>query len=78
MIGILPQERHDDLDRLLEAPEHVVLGQPEGVGLAAGMPGAEAQHESAATDLVEGLDRLCRDARVPVEGRQDPRANLHA
>ncbi len=44
----MPQEREDDLERLLEAPERVVLGQAEGVGLAAGMPRAEPQHEAPA------------------------------
>ena len=55
----------------------VVLGQPEGVRLAAGVPGAEAEHEAAAADLVERLDRLRRDPGVPVERGQDPRADLH-
>ena len=33
-----PQERDDDLDRLLESAVDVVLGQPEGVRLATGVP----------------------------------------
>ena len=32
-----PQERDDDLDRLLEAADHVILGQPERMGLATGV-----------------------------------------
>ena len=28
-----PEQRHDDLERLLEAAEDLVLGQPEGVRL---------------------------------------------
>jgi len=48
-------EWHDDLDRLLESAVDVVLGQPEGMRLATGMPGAQAEHEAAPADLIERL-----------------------
>ena len=37
----LSQQRQDDLGRLLEPAEHMVLGQPERVCLATGVPGPE-------------------------------------
>ena len=69
-----PQQRNDDLERLLEAAVDVILGQPERVRLRAGVPGAEAEHEPPAADLVERLDGLRGDPGVPMQRGQDPRA----
>ena len=74
----LSQEWDDDLDRLLEAPEYVVLWQPEGVCLAAGMSRAEAEYEPTSADLIERLDRLGRDSGVPVERREYPGSDVHS
>ena len=63
----LPQERHDDLECLLESGEDMVLGQSEGVPLRLGTPRAQTEHEAATADLVDGLDGLGGDPGVPVQ-----------
>ena len=46
--------------------------------LRTGVPGAQAEHEAPAADLVEGFGRLRGDPRIPMQRRQDPCADLHA
>ena len=70
------QEGHDDLRRLLEPSDDVVLWQPERMGLTPRMTRAQTKDETAAADLVERLDRLRGDARVAVQGGQDPGTDL--
>ena len=72
------QEGHDDLERLLEAADHMVLGQPEGVGLLARVPGTEPEDEPPAADLVQRLDRLGGDRGIAMQGGHDPGADLHS
>src|SRR6185369_286458 len=60
----VPEQRQDDLQRLLKAPDGSILGQAKGVSLAPGVPRAEAKHEPPAADLVEGLDGLGEDPGV--------------
>jgi len=69
---------HDDLDRFLEAADHVVFRQPEGMSLLTGVPGTEPEDEPPAADLVQRLDRLGCDRRIAMQGRQDPGADLHS
>ena len=45
----------------------MVLGQPEGMGLATGMSGAETEHEAPSADLIERLRGLGSDPRIAVE-----------
>jgi hypothetical protein len=71
------RRRGDDLERLLEAADHVVLGQPEGMTLLARVPGAEPEDEPSAADLVQRLDHLGGDRGIAMQGGQDPGADLH-
>jgi len=71
-----PQQRQEDLERLLEAADDVVLGQPEGMGLPTRVAGAETEDESTAADLVQRLDNLRSDRGISMQRGQDPGADL--
>ena len=68
-----PQQRDDDLERLLEAVVDVILGQAERMRTAPGVAGTEPQDEPAAADLIDGRGRLGDDPRVAVEADESPR-----
>jgi hypothetical protein len=74
-----PQQRDDDLERLLEPLIHVVLGQPERPCLAGPrVTSPEPQDEPAVADLVERLDRFRGDPWVTVQRGHDPRPDFDA
>ena len=63
----LAQEGNDDLDRFLESAVDMVLWQPEGMCQGTRMPGAQAEDQPAAADLIDRLDGLGGDPRIPME-----------
>ena len=73
-----PEQGDDDLDRLLEPTDDVVLRKAEGMSLAAGVARPKAEDEPPTAHFVECLDGLCRDAGIAMEGGHDPGADLDA
>src|SRR4051812_39323621 len=67
--AIAGQQRTDDRECLLEAGDAVVVRKAKGGELTLVPPGAEAEHEAAAADLVNGGRDLGEDA-----GRAEARA----
>ena len=74
----LAQERHDDLEGLLEAAHPVVEGVAEGLVLGLVPPGAEPQHDAPAADLVEGVGHLRQQRRVAEARAGDERPEVDA
>ena len=58
----LAEERHDDRERLLEAPDPVVLGDAEGVVFRLVPAGAEPEDDAPVRHLVERVRHLGRIA----------------
>ena len=69
-------QRHDDLQCLLPARAHGILGQPEHVRLLVAVAGAKSEDEAAAADLVESLRCLGDDPGIAVQRREHPRTDL--
>ena len=69
------QQRPDDRERLLEPADAVVEGRAEGGELDRVPAGADAQHEPAAGDLVDGRGLLGEHERRVERGRRHERAD---
>src|SRR5205823_13456932 len=75
---VLPHQRGDDVESLLEARDAMIERQAEGDELGLVPAGAEPQREAAAADLVERGRHLRQERGIAEGGAGDERADLGA
>ena len=72
---VLAEEVPCDPKRLLEPAHTLLVRESEGEVLALRVPGAEAEHQAAAADVVDGHRHLRHQPRIAVAGAGDQGAD---